>query len=103
MRRDQQLILMLARKDADGRIAGLLVDLARRYYARGCSAHAFQLPMSRQDIACYLGLAVETVSRTLTRFQDSGLLKVNRREVEFLDPSALCRLAGVCCLEEVAA
>ena len=103
MRRDQQLILMLARKDADGRIAGLLIDLARRYYARGCSALAFYLPMSRQDIACFLGLAVETVSRTLTRFQDSRLLKVHRREVEIVDLDTLCQLAGVCCLEDVAA
>ena len=103
MRRDQQLVLMLARKDADGRIAGLLVDLARRYHARGFSALSLQLSMSRQDIACYLGLAVETVSRTLTRFQESGLLKVNRREVEILDQGAICKLAGVCCLEEAAA
>ena len=50
--------------------------------------------MSRQDIGCYLGLAVETVSRTLTRFQDSGILLVKRREVEILDHDALSVLAG---------
>ena len=50
--------------------------------------------MSRQDIGCYLGLAVETVSRTLTRFQESGLLKVNRREVEILDQDMLRKIAG---------
>ena len=50
--------------------------------------------MSRQDIACFLGLAVETVSRTLTRFQESGVLGVNRREVEILDAAALSKLAG---------
>jgi CRP/FNR family transcriptional regulator len=94
MRRDQRLVLMLARKDADGRIAGFLDDLARRYCARGYSGAAFQLSMSRQDIACYLGLAVETVSRTLTRFQESGVLSVNRREVEILDRETLRRLAG---------
>ena len=50
--------------------------------------------MSRQDIGCYLGLAVETVSRTLTRFQDSGILQVNRREVEILDHDQLRKIAG---------
>lgn len=95
MQRDHSLVLMLARKDADGRIASFLDDLACRYRARGYSASAFVLSMSRQDIACYLGLAVETVSRTLTRFQESSVLKVNRREVEILDQEALGKIAGV--------
>lgn len=94
MQRDHNLVLMLARKDADGRIASFLDDLACRYRSRGYSASAFLLSMSRQDIGCYLGLAVETVSRTLTRFQDSGVLQVNRREVEILDHDMLCKIAG---------
>lgn len=94
MQRDHNLVLMLARKDADGRIASFLDDLASRYWARGYSASAFLLTMSRQDIGCYLGLAVETVSRTLTRFQECGVLKVNRREVEILDHASLRKMAG---------
>lgn len=94
MERDHSLVLMLARKDADGRIATFLDDLAHRYRARGYSQSSFLLSMSRQDIGCYLGLAVETVSRTLTRFQESGILQVNRREVEILDHDMLSRLAG---------
>lgn len=94
LQRDHNLVLMLARKDADGRIASFLDDLASRYCSRGYSASAFLLTMSRQDIGCYLGLAVETVSRTLTRFQDSGVLKVKRREVEILDQEALREIAG---------
>lgn len=105
MQRDHNLVLMLARKDADGRIASFLDDLSTRYQARGYSSSAFMLTMSRQDIGCYLGLAVETVSRTLTRFQESGVLKVNRREVEILDHDTLRKIAGtrvssaakVCC------
>jgi CRP/FNR family transcriptional regulator len=105
MQRDHNLVLMLARKDADGRIASFLDDLACRYWTRGYSASAFVLTMSRQDIGCYLGLAVETVSRTLTRFQECGVLKVNRREVEILDQESLRNMAGtrinsfapVCC------
>ncbi len=94
MQRDHNLVLMLARKDADGRIASFLDDLACRYWSRGYSASAFLLTMSRQDIGCYLGLAVETVSRTLTRFQECGVLKVNRREVEILDHATLSKIAG---------
>lgn len=94
MQRDHNLVLMLARKDADGRIASFLDDLASRYRSRGYSASAFMLTMSRQDIGCYLGLAVETVSRTLTRFQECGVLQVNRREVEILDHDTLEKIAG---------
>jgi CRP/FNR family transcriptional regulator len=94
MQRDHNLVLMLARKDADGRIASFLDDLACRYWSRGYSSLAFVLTMSRQDIGCYLGLAVETVSRTLTRFQECGVLKVNRREVEILDQATLRKIAG---------
>lgn len=94
MQRDHNLVLMLARKDADGRIASFLDDLACRYRSRGYSGSAFLLSMSRQDIGCYLGLAVETVSRTLTRFQDCGVLQVNRREVEILDHATLRKIAG---------
>jgi CRP/FNR family transcriptional regulator len=94
MQRDHSLVLMLARKDADGRIATFIDDLASRYWSRGYSGTSFVLTMSRQDIGCYLGLAVETVSRTLTRFQDSGILRVNRREVEILDHQTLRRIAG---------
>jgi CRP/FNR family transcriptional regulator len=94
MQRDHNLVLMLARKDADGRIASFLDDLACRYRSRGYSASEFLLSMSRQDIGCYLGLAVETVSRTLTRFQECGVLQVNRREVEILDHDTLRRIAG---------
>ncbi len=50
--------------------------------------------MSRQDIGNYLGLAVETVSRTLTRFQDSGLISVRRRAVEIHDLTSLTSIAG---------
>jgi CRP/FNR family transcriptional regulator len=94
MQRDHNLVLMLARKDADGRIASFIDELACRYWSRGYSASAFCLTMSRQDIGCYLGLAVETVSRTLTRFQECGVLKVNRREVEILDHETLRKIAG---------
>jgi len=94
MQRDHNLVLMLARKDADGRIASFIDDLAARYWSRGYSGTSFLLTMSRQDIGSYLGLAVETVSRTLTRFQECGVLQVNRREVEILDHETLRKIGG---------
>ena len=94
MARDHNLVLMLARKDADGRLASFLCDLSRRFEKSGYSATAFNLSMSRQDIGSYLGLAIETVSRTLTRFQDSGLLQASRRKLEILDFERLKQLAG---------
>lgn len=94
MSRDHNLVLMLARKDADGRLASFLLDLSRRFEKSGYSSTAFNLSMSRQDIGSYLGLAIETVSRTITRFQDSGLLLASRRKLEILDLDRLNQLAG---------
>ncbi len=95
LQRDHNLVHMLARKDADGRLASFLCDLSHRYEVRGYSAIAINLSMSRQDIGNYLGLAVETVSRTLTRFQESGLIRVRRRALEFVDLQSLKGIAGV--------
>ncbi len=67
---------------ADQRMAAFLVSLSRRYAARGFSANRFHLTMSRTDMANYLRLAPETVSRVLRRFQVEGLIQVERREIE---------------------
>lgn len=74
---------------ADERLAGFVLDLSQRYAERGFSAHALHLSMSRSDIANYLGLASETVSRVLRRFQDHGLLTVDGRDVTINDQGAL--------------
>jgi len=78
---------------ADQRMAAFLVSLSRRYAARGFSPNRFQLTMARTDIANYLRLAAETVSRVLRRFQDEGLLRIERREVELLDRVRIDELA----------
>lgn len=78
---------------ADERVAAFLVGLADRFAARGFSASAIHLSMPRSDIANYLRLAAETVSRVLRRFQDQGLISVAGREVEFTRPQALRELA----------
>lgn len=74
-------------------IAGFLVDLSRRLSARGFSATRFELTMPRTDIANYLRLAPETVSRVLRRLQDDGLIAVQRREIEILEPDRLEAMA----------
>jgi CRP/FNR family transcriptional regulator len=78
---------------ADERMAAFLVSISRRYAARGFSAARFRLPMSRTDIANYLRLAVETVSRVFRRLQDEGCIVVHRREIELLKPQAIEEMA----------
>ena len=94
IRDDQQMMMLLSKKTADERIATFLVNLSARFSARGFSANQFRLPMSRNEIGNYLGLAVETVSRVFTRCQASGLLEAEGKEVRILDSIRLCALAG---------
>lgn len=79
---------------ADQRMAAFLIGLSRRLAARGFSPNRFQLTMARTDIANYLRLAPETVSRVLRRFQEDGLLRVDRRELELVDRAQLETLAA---------
>ena len=78
---------------ADTRIAAFLVDIGRRLASRGFSARRFELTMARTDIANYLRLAPETVSRVLRRLQESRLVRVDGRDVQLLDRPALQALA----------
>ena len=78
---------------ADERMAAFLVSLSRRYAQRGFSATRFHLTMARTDMANYLRLAPETVSRVLRRLQDEGLVQVERRELEIRDAAKLEALA----------
>ncbi|MCY1501194.1 Transcriptional activator protein Anr [compost metagenome] len=94
IRDDQQMMLLLSKKTADERIATFLVNLSARFRARGYSANQFRLAMSRNEIGNYLGLAVETVSRVFTRFQQNQLIAAEGKEVHILDPIELCAMAG---------
>ncbi len=78
--------LLAGNYTADERMAAFLISLSRRYAARGFSPTRFVLTMTRTDIANYLRLAAESVSRVFRRFQDEGLLRVDRREIEILSP-----------------
>jgi CRP/FNR family transcriptional regulator, anaerobic regulatory protein len=91
--RDQDHLSMLVRRQANERIALFLHSLGERYLIAGHSDRQYKLPMSREDIARFLGLALETVSRGFTRLQDDGVIAVTGRRVEIVDASALSRLA----------
>ncbi|MEJ2399360.1 MAG: fumarate/nitrate reduction transcriptional regulator Fnr [Gammaproteobacteria bacterium] len=92
---EHAMMLMLARKTAEARMATFLVNISLRFSRRGFSSTEFNLPMSRNDIANYLGLAVETVSRIMTHLQDDGMIHVERRFVSILDMPRLKKLAGL--------
>jgi CRP/FNR family transcriptional regulator len=94
IRDDQQMMLLLSKKTADERIATFLVNLSARFRTRGYSANQFRLSMSRNEVGNYLGLAVETVSRVFTRFQQNGLIEAEGKEVHILKSLELCSLAG---------
>jgi len=85
-----QLHSLVLIKSAEERVAGFLLEMAGRNAGSGA---AVELPMSRQDIADYLGLTIETVSRTFTHFVQRGLIALETtRRVRFCDRAALSRL-----------
>lgn len=86
---DQQHITLLSKNTAEERMAALLLSLSTRFAERKQSSVRFRLPMSRADIGNYLGLTVETVSRVLGKMQKIGVLRVDNKEVEILDPAKL--------------
>lgn len=92
--RDQEQLLLLGGGSAEQRLAAFLMGMSQRFSERGFSAREFNLSMARQDIAGYLGMAVETVSRLLTRFSEEGLVKVQRKHIELLDLERLKTLAS---------
>ena len=86
-------LLLTGDYSAEERLAAFLVTLSRRYAARGFSATHFSLTMARTDIANYLRLAPETVSRILRRLQDAGVISVERRDLRVSDPVRLEEMA----------
>lgn len=97
IRDDQQMMLLLSKKNAEERLASFLVSLAQRFKRRGYSDRQFRLTMPRSDLANFLGLALETVSRTFTRFQRQNLIQVagTGRDIQISEYDALCELAAL--------
>ncbi|MBI1174878.1 MAG: fumarate/nitrate reduction transcriptional regulator Fnr [Sideroxydans sp.] len=93
--REHGIMLLLGSMRAEERLAAFLLNLSQRFAARGYSATVFQLRMTRQEIGNYLGLKLETVSRTLSHFQEVGLISVRNKAVEILDMKGLQSFFGV--------
>lgn len=83
--RGQAMMLLLGSRSAEERLATFLLDVAERYRARGYSFSEFVLRMTRDEIASYLGLKLETVSRLFSSLQESGLIQVQGRAIKLLD------------------
>ncbi|HKT96108.1 MAG TPA: helix-turn-helix domain-containing protein [Paraburkholderia sp.] len=95
--RESTLMMLLGTMTAEERVSFFLADLSRRWQARGYSAAAFTLKMARQEIGSYLGLKLETVSRTLSKLQGRGLINVHGKDLRILDIDGLQQLAPVDC------
>jgi CRP/FNR family transcriptional regulator len=89
---DHGVMLHLASMQAEERVAAFLINLTDRLGARGFSASSLVLRMSREEIGSFLGLKLETVSRTFSKFQASGLLFVRQRQIQIIDPVGLKHL-----------
>jgi len=96
---EQDMMLVLAKTSAEERLGNFLLRLSQRFKRLGFSSTQFRLTMSRVDMGNYLGLAVETVSRTLTKLQQRGVIKVEGKEVTILDFGGLTCLNGDCSTE----
>jgi CRP/FNR family transcriptional regulator len=92
--RDQGVMLLLGSMRAEERLAAFLLNLTQRLQARGFSASSLVLRMTREEIGSYLGLKLETVSRTFSKFQDEGLLEVKQRQIRIVDQAGLQRLVN---------
>jgi CRP/FNR family transcriptional regulator len=101
IRDDEHNMVILGQKSAEERLASFLICLSNRFIRRGFSPHQFNLSMSRSDIGNYLGLALETVSRLFTRFQNEGLLRVDRKHIELIDRDRLCVFSGAQCSDGI--
>jgi len=92
--RGQDMMFLLGSMRAEQRLVAFLLNLAHRYQARGYSGSEFVLRMTREEIACFLGLKLETVSRLFSHLQVEGLIQVQGRSVKLLDSTALRNIVG---------
>lgn len=94
IRKNRSWMLALGTLSAEQRVGAFLLDLASRYEAMGFSGCHFMLRMCRADIASYLALKHETVSRALGNLADAKCIEVQRKEMRILDRAGLRRVAG---------
>jgi CRP/FNR family transcriptional regulator, anaerobic regulatory protein len=87
--RDHGVMLLLGSMRAEERLAAFLLNLVQRLHARGFSQSELILRMTREEIGSYLGMKLETVSRTFSKFMDDGIIDVKQRYVHIKDTQGL--------------
>jgi CRP/FNR family transcriptional regulator len=90
--RDHGVMMLLGSMRAEERLATFLLNLSKRFTARGYSPSDFNLRMTREEIGSYLGLKLETVSRLFSAFQRDGLIEVQQKHVRIRNSAGLGRL-----------
>jgi len=85
----QKMLFFIGKRPVEERLAMFLIGLSKRFGARGLSDLRFQLSMSRHDIANYLGMAPETISRQFKKMQDQGLISIDNRDITIKNLAAL--------------
>ncbi|MBF0427287.1 MAG: helix-turn-helix domain-containing protein [Magnetococcales bacterium] len=96
IRQDQKQTLMAGRKTAEERLSAFLLNLTERYARHGFTANEFRLPMLQSDIANYLGLSMETVSRTMRKFYKMEILSIKGKRIAILNPTCLQSISNYC-------
>ena len=92
--REHGVMLLLGSMRAEERLAAFLLNLVQRLHARGFSQSELVLRMTREEIGSYLGLKLETVSRTFSKFVEEGIVEVKQRHVRIIDSDALKQLVN---------
>jgi CRP/FNR family transcriptional regulator len=92
--REHGVMLLLGSMRAEERLAAFLLNLVQRLHARGFSQTELVLRMTREEIGSYLGLKLETVSRTFSKFVEEGIVEVKQRHVRIINPDALKQLVN---------
>jgi CRP/FNR family transcriptional regulator len=87
-------MLLLGSMRAEERLAAFLLNLVQRLHARGFSQSELVLRMTREEIGSYLGMKLETVSRTFSRFAEEGIIEVKQRHIHIQNAEALKRLVN---------
>ena len=95
MSNEYKTIYFLGKKTAQERLATYIYLISLRFKRRGFSANEFQLNLSRNDIANYLNLAVETVSRLFTQFQKNGIIQCEKKCIRIIAMDRLKELSGI--------
>jgi len=92
--REHGVMLLLGSMRAEERLAAFLLNLVQRLHARGFSQSELVLRMTREEIGSYLGLKLETVSRTFSKFVEEGIVEVKQRHVRIVNADALKQLVN---------